>query len=379
MSINTNNYEEYFLLYADNELSDRERNIVDDFVNQHPELEEELLMFKQSVIKPDDDCVMEDKKSLFKETKKFINHDNIEEILIMYHDNELNGWEKEQTETFLLQNPKLGNELLLLQKTKLVPDITITFPGKQVLYRKEGRGKVIPFKWWRNVAAAIIAAIGLWIGISYLQNDKDKLPVVVFGNNPVKKINAIDSIPVIEKLNEPVKNIVSENNKSKNVSFQKAVVKNSAGKSSKIKHVPNIQLVKKKQPNLVPESNINIKNIENEDQNIALNKVDELSDIKPLKKNDPEIVLTDELKHNDIAVNDKNVMPDNYTLTASYTPDEDENGNNYVFYNITKEEFNRTKLGGFLRKVKRTIERKSPFNNSKDDNEIVAKNHSKKL
>ena len=377
MSINTNNYEEYFLLYADNELSALEKNMVEDFVNQHPELEEELLMFKQSVIKPDDDCVMEDKKSLFKETKKFINHNNYEEILIMYHDNELNGWEREQTETFLLQNPKLGHELMILQKTKLVPDITITFPGKEVLYRKEG--KVVPFKWWRSVAAAIIAAIGLWIGISYLQNDKDKLPVVVFGNDPVKKINAIDSIPVIEKLNEPVKNIVTENNKGKNISFQKAVVKNSAGKSSKIKHVPNIQLVKNQQSIVVTEPNINIKNIETGEQNIAINKVPELNDIKTIKKSDPEIVVTDELKHNDIAVNDKSVIPDNYAFTASYTPEEDENSNNYVFYNITKEEFNRTKLGGFLRKVKRTIERKSPFNNSKDDNEIVAKSHSKKL
>ena len=139
MNINTNNYEEYFLLYADNELSARDKNMVEDFVSQHPELEEELLMFKQSVIKPDDDCVLEDKGSLFKETKKFISHDNYQEILIMYNDNELNDWEREQTETFLLQNAHLTAEVMLLQRTKLVPDTTITFPGKRLLYKKDFR------------------------------------------------------------------------------------------------------------------------------------------------------------------------------------------------------------------------------------------------
>jgi len=66
MSINKDNYEEYFLLYADNELSEVEMNNVEDFVKQHPELEEELLMIKLSVSKPDDECILEDKSFLFK-------------------------------------------------------------------------------------------------------------------------------------------------------------------------------------------------------------------------------------------------------------------------------------------------------------------------
>ncbi len=386
MNIDINNYEEFFLLYADNELSASEKNIVEDFVSQHPELEEELLMFKQSVVKPDNDCVLENKSSLFKETHKFINQDNYQEILILYDDNELNSWERQQTEAFLLQDPTLRNELMLLQKTKFVPDEPIDFPWKQLLYKKEGKGKVVPFKWWRNVAAAIIATIGLWLGITYLQNDKNKLPVAV-ENNSIKKIKRIPPLSVNEKLNEPKKNIVAENNRSKNVSFKKTVVKNSAGKLSKIKHTPDVQLVKKqKELNVVSEHGINNKNIatpENENQSIAVEKMQELNDIKLIKKNDPVNSLNDDLDNSDISINDKKELPDDYTLTVSYTPDEEENSNNYVFYNISKEEFNRTKLGGFLRKVKRTIERKFPFNNSKDDtkndNEPAIKKPSKNL
>ena len=43
MNINRDNYEEFFLLYADNELSVQEKNAVEDFVRQHPDLEEELV------------------------------------------------------------------------------------------------------------------------------------------------------------------------------------------------------------------------------------------------------------------------------------------------------------------------------------------------
>ena len=42
MDINKHNYEEYFLLYIDNELSEQEKIQVNLFVLQHPELESEL-------------------------------------------------------------------------------------------------------------------------------------------------------------------------------------------------------------------------------------------------------------------------------------------------------------------------------------------------
>ncbi|MBA2563565.1 MAG: hypothetical protein H0V14_11780, partial [Chitinophagaceae bacterium] len=241
------------------------------------------------------------------------------------------------------------------------------------------KGKVVSIKWWRNVAAAIITAIALWSGITYLQKDKEKMPVTV-GSNPAKKINKISPVPVNKKSNESVKSIVVENTRGKNGSSQKVIVKNSTGKSS-VKHTPNVQLVQKqKQPIIAPQPNMSIKNIENENQSIAINKVLELNDIKLIKKNtDSDNALTNETKLKDIAVNDKNELPDNYALPAFYTSEQDENSNNYVFYNITEEEFRKTRLRGFLRKVKRTIEKKSPFNNSKDDNEITVKNHSKKL
>ena len=51
-------------------------------------------------------------------------------------------------------------------------------------------------------------------------------------------------------------------------------------------------------------------------------------------------------------------------------PDESKN-DNYVFYNVSEEKFKKSKLFGFLKKVKRVIERKSPFNHNSDNKEVV--------
>ena len=49
------------------------------------------------------------------------------------------------------------------------------------------------------------------------------------------------------------------------------------------------------------------------------------------------------------------VQPVMNAQNASYVSDANDNGQNYVFYDITTEEFKKTKVGGFLKKVKRII------------------------
>ena len=53
-NINRYNYETYFLLYVDNELSAVEKNSVDEFVQSNPDLGEELAMLFQTVLQKDD-------------------------------------------------------------------------------------------------------------------------------------------------------------------------------------------------------------------------------------------------------------------------------------------------------------------------------------
>jgi hypothetical protein len=165
MNINRHNYEEYFLLYADKELSASERMKVEVFVRDNPDLEEEFLMLQQSVIKPDPEVTLDDKSFLMR--KGSVDLNNYQEKFLLYSDNELNAAESLETERFASENPALQHEFNLLQKVTFEPDTTIVFPDKNLLYRKEKEIKIIPFP-WRYLAAAILLGAGLWTGIGYL-------------------------------------------------------------------------------------------------------------------------------------------------------------------------------------------------------------------
>ncbi|SFP71790.1 anti-sigma factor family protein [Parafilimonas terrae] len=52
-SINETNYEEFFLLYIDNELSPAKRAEVEKYVLQHPKLQDEFITLKQAVLAPE--------------------------------------------------------------------------------------------------------------------------------------------------------------------------------------------------------------------------------------------------------------------------------------------------------------------------------------
>ena len=70
MTINRNNYEEYFLLYIDRELNRDEQLMVEDFVRLHPDLEKEFNLLKQTIALPPV-VVLEGKDKLLKEENTF--------------------------------------------------------------------------------------------------------------------------------------------------------------------------------------------------------------------------------------------------------------------------------------------------------------------
>jgi hypothetical protein len=69
MNINRDNYEEYFLLYIDRELSGDEQKALESFVRRNPDLEKELERLKQTVAPPPV-IVFENKDILLREEKK---------------------------------------------------------------------------------------------------------------------------------------------------------------------------------------------------------------------------------------------------------------------------------------------------------------------
>lgn len=367
MNINIDNYEEYFLLFADNELSAEEKNIVEAFIKEHAELEEEFLNIKQSVFKTESDVKLKDKSSLFRRTKTFIDHTNYEEVFLLYNDNELISYEREETEEFLAENPSLKSEFELLQKAKLQPDNAIVFPDKKLLFKKEDGGKVVPFKWWRAIAAAIIIGIGTWIAVDFRKINKDDATVTVknIGETPVKIKPAQTDTASLQQVN------VIADKKTVTTSLKQRTLQNNINRLPvKSPSVNEQALTKQQQKNELPQINNTPVKIEKEEVNIAVKEIQENNKELVKQSNDVENSNYDEISRDEIINADKNYVPD--ALTASYAADENENSNNYAFYNITEEKFNKTKVGSFLRKVKRVIERKiSPLSNSKNQREVA--------
>lgn len=171
MSFNTNhintiitsgNYEEFFILYIDNELSDAQMKMVDAFLIAHPNLQAEFTLLLNTKLPVEEFTI--NKEALLAGAIKL---STVEEDLLLLIDNELPVEKRKIIEHEIACNPKHLAHHRLLLKTRLDATEKIIYPGKEKLYRTTK--KSIPdFKFWIRIAAAvfIIAAMG----ILYLMN-----------------------------------------------------------------------------------------------------------------------------------------------------------------------------------------------------------------
>src|SRR6185436_3661860 len=120
MIITRHNYEEYFLLYVDNELSIQERRMVEAFVKENGDLEEELNMLKQSVLRPDKSVVLQNKGQLIKRSTGMepINELNYTDYFVLYGDDELSSEENDMVEQFVYRHPQYQTEFELILQAR---------------------------------------------------------------------------------------------------------------------------------------------------------------------------------------------------------------------------------------------------------------------
>ena len=358
MDINKNNYEEYFLMYADNELSKAERKMVEVFVKENPEFREEFCTLKLTINIPDNEIKLENKAFLFKNESSFlINKNNYEEVFVLYHDNELSEKEKLETENFVAKHPEVKSEFDLIGTAKLSPESSIVYPDKKELYRKEKSGKVIPMMWWRYIAAAVLVGFGLWFSVPYFTNHDTKTPVVA-QINPLKRSEPSTKNSIPEKPKEEKLQVASSSIKEKENNFSRK-------EKSSTKPIIKQQL---KSENQLAKNEIKIKN---PSYKVTLEKLNSKEAVETIAINAPvqKIAETAENYKNSIIENEAKVAAqkieletkNNYAKTVSYTNITPANNDNYVFYDVPAREFRKTKVGGFLKKVRRIVERTNPI------------------
>ena len=203
MNINRHNYEEYFILYMDNELSSDERRMVETFVQNHPDLKEELDILLQYKLVPDTNIVFEGKEELMKvKGESPVTLSNYEEWLVLYMDNELAADQRKTVEQFIAANPSVKKEVDLLLRTQLQPE-TIVFANKEVLYRREE--KVRPILWWRAAAAVLILALGITSVIVFNKKGNAGKDEIANAPGTEQKTTKENAVATNENNNEEVK------------------------------------------------------------------------------------------------------------------------------------------------------------------------------
>jgi hypothetical protein len=234
MNINRFNYEEYFLLYVDNELTTEERQAVDHFVQENPDLEEELLMLRQSQLKPEA-VVMDNKSALYKKDRnEKIHLENYQTFFLLYVDEELSAEERRGVEAFVAANPSTQEEFQLLLQTKVEADEKVVFANKEVLYKVASGRRVVSINIWRvtAVAAVLLIMLGIfWISSSPRQGTNNPIAnqgmkVEKHEQLPVRKINPSSS-PVQLEHSTAAKEVQKKEQKNEIRKVQPAIDENS--------------------------------------------------------------------------------------------------------------------------------------------------------
>ncbi|MDQ3279727.1 MAG: hypothetical protein M3Q06_15480 [Bacteroidota bacterium] len=162
-SISISNYEEWFVLYMDDELTASEKAAVDNFLLLHPHLQEELELLLSTKL-PADETVFPDKASLQAHAMRL---NTVDEALLLYIDNELSATEQKRVEEKIATDADFRLQHQLLQKTKLDANEIVAYPDKSELYRQpEKVARLFPV--WMRIAVAV--AILLFASFFFLNN-----------------------------------------------------------------------------------------------------------------------------------------------------------------------------------------------------------------
>jgi hypothetical protein len=329
-TIHLGNYEEFFILYMDNELSDEQVKMVDDFLVAHTDLKAEFEMLMSTKLPLEDFSF--DKKDLLAENMKL---SSVDEELLLYIDNELPADKKKTVELEIASNKDYQLQHQVLLQTKLDPSEKIEYLNKKELYRRTER--VIGMKIWMRVAAAVVVVvIG---GIIYLQNSPR--PITTDGPQSTAEVTKNLAQQNGTKNIEPA-NPVTES--SDNLNNDQVAVANPSSKTEKQQEEKKIE-VKQKNTNEQPLT-VKTETPQNEDL---------------VERNRTTGVIFDGDKT--IALTEPNNSVNKVDVTSSLL------ARNTVITDETNDRKGSVK--GFLRKATRMIEKRTGIDPTNENGELL--------
>jgi len=199
MEINRNNYEAYFIDYLDGNLDESLVDRFIEFLQENPDMKEELKLFKSISVIPEE-ITFQPKNKLYK--SKY----DIEEEFNMAAVAEIEGdLEEEETAAFteyLDAHPEKQKDHWLFEKTILTADENIRFARKDRLYKKPVRKVVL--LWAGRVAAILVLGLAIFSLIDRTSTTNDQENQAAQTDLP-EKISHPDIPPRELQITEPEK------------------------------------------------------------------------------------------------------------------------------------------------------------------------------
>ena len=345
MSINRHNYEEFFILYWDNELTASQKQAIENFVNENPDLQDEFRILGETRFVPDKNLQFEGKEFLLSSSS--ININNYEEQLLNYIDDALNNNERKEVEKLAAKLPIIQKELLLLQKTKLQPETEVIFPDKSTLYRREEKVRVISMAWFRVAVAAAIILIAGFVTLRLINTDKGGDKIEVAKNSDPKNQSSN------QKADEPVRQPVNQEDPKESLATaeKKSSSEQTPEKTSKKPAIENkvpapLIASKAENKNKLPRTPLETDN--NNEMLIAAVEIPKDNN-KAAQKSETEII-NNPLEYS--------------SVTKSSAP---------TFAIMDDDDFAKEKGGlkEFLRKTTRVFERRTKIQTTTEDNKLL--------
>lgn len=191
INIKRNNYEEYFMDYLDENLSQSDKQTFMLFLEQNPDLKEELEMVRQGALVPDE-VVFKGKQELKRKNILTSGH-HFDELCITSIEGDLTKTEQSKFDAYLHQNIEKQEEFFVFTKTKLKADETIVFQEKERLKKKESKRFKRRTISILSAAASIVILVGLYFLIpkknNYTNHNNVSQQTIVKHNTEKTKTN----------------------------------------------------------------------------------------------------------------------------------------------------------------------------------------------
>lgn len=172
MKINRSNYEAYFIDYLDGSL---DKQLVDellDFLNENPDLAEELQAVSSLKLEAAP-VSYSDKSSLLKPAGEWISPED--EQAIAFLEGDLSAAEKDSYAQKIAEDDAAIARLQVFQKTKLQADPKLVYPDKDQL---QHRSRKVMLLWVSRVAALLLLFFASYAVVNRLKLPEDSVAVV---------------------------------------------------------------------------------------------------------------------------------------------------------------------------------------------------------